>query len=115
MTTQNVQGECKKMNALLNGLKYIDGYQLFDALKNGEPVSFTVGADPTEYTAQFHGRKVGGDNWLEVSNGVETQRWGWGWSGEQVFHCLHDLEHGRFENPFFKYRPATEPGEDGDW
>lgn len=103
------------MNALLNGLKYIDGYRLFNALKNGEPVSFTVGVNPVIYTAQFHGKRIGADNYLEVTDGEEIRKWGWGWSLETVFHTLHDLENDRFLNQSFPFRSATEPGEDGDW
>lgn len=99
------------MATTLRNLAYIDGYRLYEALKDGSPVTFTVGASPVVYTAQFHGQRIGSDNYLKVTNGEKIQRWGWGWSGEQVFHCLHDLEHGKFENPFFKYRPATDPSE----
>ncbi len=103
------------MATTLHNLSYIDGYRLFDALKDGSPVAFTVGTSPVTYTAQFHGKKTGGDNGLEVSNGVETRKWGYGWRAETVFHCLHDLEADLFLNQSFPFRSATEPGEDGDW
>jgi hypothetical protein len=103
------------MSGPLRNLAYIDGYRLFDKLRDGDPVTFTVGGSPVTYTAQFQGKKIGAENYLEVTDGSEVRKWGWGWELETVFHALHDLESDRFLNQSFPFRPATEPGEDGDW
>ena len=97
------------MATTLRKLSYIDGYRLFHALKDGSQVAFTVATNPaTTYTAQFHGKKIGTDNYLEVSNGNKTQQWGWGYNIETVFQCLDDIENDRFSNPAFKYRTVIE-------
>ena len=104
--------ESETVTAPLRNLSYIDGYRLFDFLKDGSQVAFTVATNPaTTYKAQFHGKKIGTDNYLEVLNGNETQQWGWGYNIETVFQCLDDIENDRFSNPAFKYRPATDPSE----
>lgn len=108
--------ESETVTAPLRNLAYIDGYHLFDVLKDGSQAAFTVATNPaTTYTAQFHGKRIGADNYLEVTDGAEIRKWGWGWSLETVFHTLHDLENNRFLNQSFPFRPASEPGEDGDW
>jgi len=102
------------MSGPLRNLAYIDGYRLYDALKDGSPATFTVGTNPVEYTAKFHGTKIGADNFLEVTDGDTSMKWGWGWHTETVFHCLHDIEAGNFTTPFFRYRSYPDETE-GEW
>jgi hypothetical protein len=86
----------------LGNLAYLDGYRLFEALRNGDRVAFTVGEQ--RYEAQFQGDAVGAENWLEVTDGTTKGKWGWGWCSETCFHLLHDLTNGRFHRPYFRYK-----------
>jgi len=103
------------MTGSLRSLRHIDAYNLYNALKDGDRVTFTIGAGNEEYTGQFHGQRIGADNYLEVANGETTQRWGWGWEPETIFHFLQDVEEGNFLTPSFPYRSALEPDANAEW
>jgi len=94
----------------LEELTYIDGYKLYEALKDGCLVSFSVRG--CRYEACFKGQPIGCENWLEVDDGSFVNRWGWGWCSETCFHLLHDLLNGRFRDPFFKFRRIRVPPDD---
>ena len=70
----------------------LDGYQLYEQLKNGEPV--VLAHRDTEYRLQFVGTPVGSRNYLLVTDGTTSNKYGWGWSCEQVWRALQHLEQG---------------------
>jgi len=82
----------------------IDGYQLYDLIKDGMPQSVAVGE--TTFQFQFKEQKFGSCNWLEVTvaNG-EPKNWGLGWSCEVCWHCLQDLERGWDKPQSHRYKP----------
>lgn len=91
----------------------IDGYQLYDLIKDGMPQSVAVGEATFQF--QFKGQKFGSSNWLEVTaaNG-DTKKWGWGWSCEVCWHCLQDLEQSWDKPQRHRYKPYAVNDYDDD-
>jgi hypothetical protein len=87
----------------------LDGYELYEQLKNGEPV--VVAHRNTEYRWQFVGEPVGSDNYLLVTDGNKSNRYGWGWGSEQVWQAIAHLKRGwdkKQAPPYRTYNEKTE-------
>lgn len=78
----------------------IDGYFLFDLLRDGDPYEVPLGGQL--YKMQFVGLKYGSNNYLEVTHPDGTVgKWGWGYNSDICFRVLADLANGIRDN----YRP----------
>ena len=92
----------------------LDGYELYEQLKNGEPV--VVAHRNTDYRWQFVGKPVGSDNYLLVTDGKKSNRYGWGWGSEQVWRALDHLKAGWNTRQVPAYRPYdAKAEEEGGW
>ena len=69
----------------------------FDHLSGNQPYTLTYKG--VGYTFQFHGPKVGCDNWLEVTreDGV-ARKFGFGHCSEWVWRAFHHIDQG-WEGP----------------
>ena len=92
----------------------LDGYELYEQLKNGEPV--VLAHKETQYRLQFVGKPVGSDNYLLVTDGNKSKRYGWGWGSEQVWRALEHLKAGWNTRQVPVYRPYdAKAEEEGGW
>jgi hypothetical protein len=92
----------------------LDGYELYEQLKNGEPV--VLAHKETQYRLQFVGEPVGSDNYLLVSDGTNSNKYGWGWGSEQVWRALGHLKAGWNTRQVPAYRPYNaKTEEEGGW
>jgi hypothetical protein len=92
----------------------LDGYELYEQLKNGEPV--VLAHKETQYRLQFVGKPVGSDNYLLVTDGNKSNRYGWGWGSEQVWRALEHLKAGWNTRQVPVYRPYdAKAEEEGGW
>ena len=74
-------------------MKEISCYNLYELLKDGEPVD--VEQEKETYTFKFMGEAVGTNNYLSVTDNKKRERkFGWGWGVEQVWRALDHLEQG---------------------
>lgn len=87
-----------------------DDYLLFRLLDDGEAHTITYGGKA--YTFQFMGERIGSENYLSVKAGNgEEKRFGWGWSGEQVWRALDHLKRGWDTPQVPRYRPHDKKAE----
>ena len=88
----------------------LDGYQLYEQLKNGEPV--VLAHSGTEYRLQFVGKPVGTNNYLLVTDGKKSNKYGWGWGSEHVWRALDHLKAGWNTRQVPAYHPYNDSAEE---
>ena len=83
-----------------------DDYLLFRLLDDGE--AHTITYSGKTYTFQFMGERIGSENYLSVkASSGEEKRFGWGWSGEQVWRALEHLKMGGIRHRCLATDPTT--------